>query len=368
AALAQLAFAFGAQAGGLPRPEEYKPFLAMLVNLMPNGGELDALRRAFDQWDVDGYVLARLLLAPLVVLGGVGGWYFFRRLSKRAGWVSLALAAALAGLGTGFGGALTRSYAGAGILSQNIVALLPLLDASLVAGAYLAAGCVAWAAASGYRLGWKGVSASAPLAAIHAGVALMLWGGLMATALNTYSQHELVPEAAGSTGWVKDRHGYTFRLADVRFGEADDGGRRGEGGVRALTTVEVRGARGEIMDGQTLYRDSRSPPERYDGPMRQVCELLDYRYARHVTTPGYLLDPLIDHGWGRSVQFWISPAALAEAAESASAAGGPPVVVAVVKVFPFVSLLWSGLVLAGLGGAWLALLPRRAAAGGAARP
>ncbi|WP_418648015.1 cytochrome c biogenesis protein CcsA [Thauera butanivorans] len=359
AALAQLAFAFGAQAGGMPRPEEYKPFLAMLVNLMPNGSELDALRQAFDQWDVDGYVLARLLLAPLVVLGGVGGWYFFRRLSKRAGWASLALAAALAMLGAEFGGLLTRGYAGMGILSQSIVALLPLLDASLVAGAYLAAGCLAWAGVTAWRLGWKGVSVSAPLAAIHAGVVLMLWGGMMAIALNSYSQHELLPEgglAEAATGWVKDRHGYTFRLAGVRFGDADDGARRGENGIRAVTTVEVRGARGEIMDGQTLYRDSRSLPERYDGPMRQVCELLDYRYARHVTTPGYLLDPLIDHGWGRSVQFWISPAALLEAA---AANGEPPVVVAVVKVFPFVSLLWTGLVVAALGGLWLALLPQR---------
>ena len=363
AALAQLAFAFGAQASDMPRPDEYKPFLAMLVNLMPGGGELDALRRAFDQWDVDGYVLARLLLAPLVVLGGVGGWYFFRRLSKRASWVSLALAAAFAVLGIEFGGLLTRGYAGMGILSQNIVALLPLLDACLVAGAYLAAGCLAWAGVTAWRLGWKGVSVSAPLAAIHAGVVLMLWGGMMAIALNSYSQHELMPAGGlgeASTGWVKDRHGYTFRLAGIQLGAADDGGRRGEDGIRAVTTVEVRGEHGEILDGQTLYRDNRSLPERYDGPMRQVCELLDYRYARHVTTPGYLLDPLIDHGWGRSVQFWISPAALLEAN---TAGGQPPVVVAVVKVFPFMSLLWVGLVVAALGGAWLALLPQRAGRG-----
>ena len=214
--------------------------------------------------------------------------------------------------------------------------------------------CVFWAALVWRRVGWNGVAASAPLAAIHTGVALMLWGGLLATALNSYSQHEIQLDTASSE-WVRDRQGYSFRLADIRFAAADDGA-RGHSGIHAVTSVEVRNASGEMMDGQTLYRDSRAPPDRYDGPMRQVCELLDYRYARQVGTPGYLLQPLIDHGWHRTAQFWISPAALGDAVEHG---GEAPVAVVVVKVFPFVSLLWAGLVLTVLGGIGLTLPARR---------
>ena len=96
AAAGQLLFAFGASALALPRPEEDKPFLAMLSNLT-TGAELAALRAAFEQWDVDGYVLARGLLLPLAGFGLVGGWYFFRRLSNRAGRLSLLLAVAAMG-------------------------------------------------------------------------------------------------------------------------------------------------------------------------------------------------------------------------------------------------------------------------------
>ena len=354
AAVTQLLFAFASAALSVPRPDEYKPFLAMLANVT-GGSELAALRAAFDQWDVDGYVLARMLLLPLAAVGLVGGWYFFRRISVRAGMGSLALALLAMALSLALDGVLSRGYTGEGILSQRIVALLPMLDASLIGGAYLATGCMIWAALVWRRVGWNGVAASAPLAAIHTGVALMLWGGLLATALNTYTQHELRLDTTSSE-WVQDRQGYSFRLADTRFTAATDGGVRGQSAIQAMTSVEVRDAGGEVMDGQTLYRDSRAPLDRYDGPMRQVCELLDYRYARQVGASGYLLQPLIDHGWRRTAQFWISPAALGDAVERGAR---PPVAVVVVKVFPFVSLLWVGLVLTVLGGIWLALAPQR---------
>lgn len=352
-AAGQLLFAFGAGVLHLPRPEEYKPFLAMLGNLT-TGGELAALRAAFEQWDVDGYVLARLLLLPLAGFGLVGGWYFFRRISVAAGRGSLLLVLLAMGANALWGGAVTRQYTGAGILSQQIVAVLPWLDASLVGGAYLALGGLAWAVQVLHRQGRKAVATVVPLAAIHAGVALALWGGLLATALNSYTQHEIVFDG-GPSAWAKDRHGYAFRLADIRIGPALDGASAAPAAVQALTTIEVRGPTGERLDGQTLYRDARAPSERFDGPLRQVCELLDYRYARHVGTPGYLLQPLIDQGWMRAVQFWVAPAAVVEAIDGR--AGGA--VIVVVKVFPFISLLWSGLLLVLFGSAWLALVGSR---------
>ncbi|MDX9884157.1 cytochrome c biogenesis protein CcsA [Thauera sp.] len=354
AAAGQLLFAFAASALELPRPEEYKPFLAMLSNLT-TGAELAALRAAFEQWDVDGYVLARGLLLPLAGFGLVGGWYFFRRISKGAGHLSLPLALAAMWATAAWGGPMTKSYAGAGILSQQIVAVLPLFDASLVGGAYLALGGIAWAATVLRQRGRKGLATAIPLAAIHVGVALALWGGLLATALNSYTQHEIRFDGA-QTGWAQARHGYAFRIADVRVSSVRDGGVNASNGVQALTAIEVRSPAGEVLDGQTLYRDSRAPPERYDGPLRQVCELLDYRYARHMGAPGYLLQPLIDQGWASAVQFWVSPAAVVESL--ADRQGGAEVIV-VVKVFPFLSLLWSGLLLVLFGSGWFAFFSPR---------
>lgn len=349
-AAGQLLFAFAATALEMPRPEAYKPFLAMLANMV-TGRELAALRAAFEQWDVDGYALARGLLVPLAGFGLTGGWYFFRRLSVAAGRLSLALALVVAAASVLWTGPLTRLYAGEGILSQQVVALLPLLDAALLTSAYLALGGIAWAVAVVRRHGRRGVVPAIPLMAIHAGVALALCGGLLATALNSYSEHEIVFDGEPSA-WKRDRNGYAFRLSAIRLEPVHDGAFGAASSVRALTVIEARGASGEVMDGQTLYRDSRSPPQRYDGPLRQVCEMLDYRYARHVGTPGYLLDPLIDQDWSRAVQFWVSPAGVVEA--MTGRAGGTAVFV-VVKVFPLISLLWTGLALMLLGGGWLAL-------------
>lgn len=353
AAAGQLLFAFAATALEVPRPEAYKPFLAMLGNMV-TGRELVALRAAFEQWDVDGYALARTLLVPLAGFGLAGGWYFFRRLSATAGRLSLVFALLAVVASVVAKGPMTRLYAGEGILSQHVVALLPLLDVSLIASAYLALGGVAWAVAVVRRQGRRGLVPAVPLMAIHAGVALALCGGLLATALNSYTEHEIVFDGAPSE-WKRERGGHAFRLADIRVEPERDGAFGAATGVRALTVIEARGPSGEVLDGQTLYRDSRSPPERYDGPLRQVCEMLDYRYARHVSTPGYLLDPLIDQSWARAVQFWVSPSGVVES--MAGRSGGAAVFV-VVKVFPLISLLWCGLLLTLLGGVWLAFAGR----------
>lgn len=349
AAAGQLLFAFAATALELPRPEEYKPFLAMLGNMV-TGRELVALRAAFEQWDVDGYALARWLLAPLAGFGLVGGWYFFRRLSLNAGRLSLVLALLAIFASVLSKGPMGRLYAGEGILSQQIVALLPLLDVGLLANAYLALGGIAWAVAVVRRHGPRGMVPALPLMAIHAGVALALCGGLLATALNSYTEHEIAFDGAPSA-WTRERNGYAFRLVDIRVEPKHDGGFGAASGVRALTMIEARGPSGTVLDGQTLYRDSRPPPERYDGPLRQICEMLDYRYSRHVSTPGYLLDPLIDQGWVRSVQFWVSPGGVVES--MAGRSGGTAAFV-VVKVFPLISLLWCGLLLVLFGGVWMA--------------
>lgn len=345
-AAGHLAWAFVASAKALPRPDELRPFFSTLTN-WARGSELPPLRSAFAQWDVDGYALARALLFPLIAIGLLGGWFFLRRVSARLGWVSLALAA-LACAGVGFeGGLLVREYSGKGVLSQQIVAVLPRIDASLAAGAYLALGTAVWSIRTARRTSAQAYVLS--LGMVHLGAMMSLWGALLSTALNGYSQH--VIDIAET--WQREHQGYAFRVTSLAVDHSADGGRtNGDAGFRALAQVEVRTPSRQVLNGETLYRDGRRAIDGYAGPVRQICEILDYRYARYANEPGYVLDPFIDRGWARDIQLWVSPSAAVAALE-----GGPQVsqVVVVLRVFPFASLLWMGLLLTSAGALWLAL-------------
>ncbi|NMF88996.1 cytochrome C biogenesis protein CcmF [Aromatoleum petrolei] len=346
-----LAWAFIASAKGLPRPEELKPFFATLTN-WARGSELPALRTAFAQWDVDGYALARVLLFPLIGVGLIGGWFFMRRVATRLGWITLTLASLVCAVVWSDGGMLAREYSGTGVLSQQIVAVLPRIDASLIAGGYLAIGVFAWsinaarkAAARGYVLA---------LGLVHLGAMLSLWGALLSTALNGYSQHVI---DISNDNWRGEHHGYAFRVTTLDIDRTADGGRRdGKGSFRALAQVELRTPSQEVIGGETLYRDARAAVAGYAGPVRQICEILDYRYARYANQPGYVLHPFIDRGWGRDVQVWVSTSAAVAALEGGAQ---PEQAVVVLRVFPFASLLWIGLVITSGGALWLAFRSRK---------
>lgn len=345
-AAGHLAWAFAASALELPRPDDLKPFYATLAN-WARGAELPALRAAFAQWDVDGYALARAAVYPLLGIGLLGGWFFMWRLSRRLGWASLLLAALVCAAAWIDGGVLTWGYAGDGVLSQRIVAVLPRLDAGLVAGAYLALGVVAWSVRTAVRSPARGYVLS--LGLVHLGAVIALWGALLSTALNGYSQQVIELSEA----WQHEHRGYAFRITALDVDRDADGGRAGEAGsFRALAQVELKTPSQRVASGQALYRDARSAVAGYGGPVRQICEILDYRYARYADAPGYVLHPFIDRGWTRDVQLWVSTAAAVAALE-----GGPQQAQAVVvlRIFPFVSLLWLGLVLTSSGALWFAL-------------
>lgn len=142
-------------------------------------------------------------------------------------------------------------------------------------------------------------------------------------------------------------------MTGLTLDHTPDGGRvQDEHAFRAVAEVELRTPTDDIVRGQTLYRDGRSALAAYAGPVRQICEILDYRYARYAAHPGYVLHPFIDRGWAQDVQMWVLTAAAVAALE-----GGPhgPQAVVVLRVLPFASLLWLGLSLSTAGALWLAL-------------
>jgi cytochrome c-type biogenesis protein CcmF len=344
-AAGHLAWAYLASAQGWPRPEDLKPFFETLDNWR-RGRELPALRAAFAQWEVDGYALARVALYPLIGIGLVGGWFFCWRVARRLGWLTLCLAAIVCAAAWIEGGPLTRGYMGEGVLSQRIATVLPRIDAALAAGAYLALGVIAWSVYAAHRTSVKGYVLA--LGLVHLGAVIALWGALLATALNGYSQRLIEL----SDAWQDTPHGYAFRVTSLAVERTADGGRAKEAGsFRALAQVELKSPSQSVVSGQTLYRDARRAVEAYSGPVRQICEVLDYRYARYANTPGYVLHPFIDRGWTRDVQLWVSSAAAVAALE-----GGPQAsqAVVVLRIFPFASLLWLGLALASTGALWFA--------------
>ncbi|WP_230970886.1 cytochrome c biogenesis protein CcsA [Nitrogeniibacter aestuarii] len=347
-AAAYLAWAFTAAALDLPRPGHLRPFFETLTN-WANGSELPLLRAAFAQWDMDGYSAARWMVLPLAALGFVGGWFFTRRVSRAAAWVSLGVVGAAAAWVSLVEGPLTRSYKGTGVLSQSVVHMLPQLDVCLVAGSYLALACLLWTGMRAWRTP-KSASYLIPLGVLHAGAVIALWGGLLATAMNAYGQQRI---EVGSD-WAHVVRGYQLRIADVEVSRGDDGGAwSDQGPYFAMASIELMTPDARQVQGHALYRDSRSAMANDSGPVRQICEILDYRFARYANVSGYVLHPFISRSWMSDTQLWVNPAALINVADG----GDAPPVVAVLRVFPFASLLWLGLVLTVAAGAWLAFVP-----------
>ncbi|CAD5110268.1 cytochrome c biogenesis protein CcsA [Zestomonas carbonaria] len=315
---------------------ELKPFFELAM-AWSGPGELGGLYEAFAQWDVDGYVLGKWLLPILAAFGLVGGYTFLRRLLRQRVVVAVTLAVSiLAGLVAWRGGWLTRQYSGDGVLSQNIVAVLPWLDAALLGAAFLLVACLAWGAVSVWRTRRLGtLRHTGSLALIHGGAVVALVGGLAATALNAYLPITL-PPSTDDEAWHSVSEQLQLRIRPLDS-EADFSG------YRAIAQVELR-VDGELLAGQALFQDDRRLPPAYQGPMRQLCEILDYRYARHVGDPGYMLHPFIVRGWSQDLQVWVpaSPRLMVAAEEGGEAAGDEQSLV-VIRRYPFVSLLWIGL-------------------------
>ncbi|AGI24186.1 cytochrome c-type biogenesis protein CcmF [Pseudomonas sp. ATCC 13867] len=315
---------------GLERPSELKPFFETLT-AWATTAEMDSLRRAFDQWDVDGYGLALWVVPLLAVLGLIGGYSFLRRCgrSRLALLATLAMAAVM--LWTGWrGGWLSGGYNGDGMLSQSIVRVLPWLDAALLGGVFLMGCCLFWGALSLWRSRRLGnLRYSGGLALVHGGAVIALVGGLAATALNSYQQIS-IPPGTSFEQWHSVIGGMELRVLP-------DSSRPDFSGYHAVAKVELRDGE-RTLAGHALFQDSRGNPPAYQGPVRQLCEILDYHYARFASDRGYVLHPFIVRGWSGDLQVWV-PAS----ARLLKQPGDEIESVVVVRRFPFLSLVWVGL-------------------------
>lgn len=340
---------------GWPRAEHLKPFFETLTR-WTTPGELAKLRAAFAQWDVDRYGMNAWLVPLAAMLALAGAHYFLPGRDRRVRWVITAGVAVIALLVAWQLEPARWLFTGTGITSSSTTAILPWLDALAVTAAYLVASASAWAATTlrkslrargfwGYTL---------PIAAIHLGVMLALIGGTAATVFDSYAQSMVrYPDDFGQPLVLPD--GYQVTVWLEREGVAPDGA-RGQG-FRSVAKVGWQlvddGRVLEAAEGHAVYRDDRPPPFEDKGPVRLMCEILDYRYARYVSGDAEMIHPLIHRGLWRDVQVWLP-------AIDYSGPQGPGVatdgrrttaVPLVLKVYPLVGWLWLGLGLALAGAA-----------------
>lgn len=344
----QIAVAFTSAWLGLPRPDDLKPFFETLRNFGASG-ELDRLRAAFAQWDIDSFAVNRWL-APLGCLIGLVGGHYFMPGAGRARWLADLAVVTAAALSALWVRPFERIYDGTGLTSGKTVAIFPWLDALAVAVAYLALAAILCTITAGFRRPRRAaLGYDIPIGIIHAGVMIALAGAIAATVFDSYSQ-KIVPAAALDEP-LTFRGGYSLRIATVSTAQTSDGARLAAPApaFRSVARVEWSLARdGQIVagaQGHAVYRDERPPASTSSGSVRLMCEMIDYRYARYVSGDKQMIHPLISRGLWRDVQIWVS----AVSREPSATAAAPGKVAVILKVFPLLSWVWIGLLLVFAG-------------------
>jgi cytochrome c-type biogenesis protein CcmF len=348
-AFVHIGLAFGGAWAGLPRPDDLKPFFETLRNF-GSAEELSRLRAAFAQWDIDNFGANRWL-APLGCLAGLIGGHYFLPL---AGWRRWAVSGAVVALAVATSlwiRPFAAFFEGTGLTSGKTVAIFPWLDALAVMLAYLLAAALAWGIQAVLRRpGRTAWGYHLPVGVIHAGAMLSLAGLLAATVFDSYSQR-LVEMPAGLAKPIAFPGGYKLQIGGIASSRSRDGVRGPSGKKGAFRSVarvswwlERGGAVLTRTEGHAVYRDDRPPYNTEIGSVRLMCEIIDYRYARYMSGQKQMIHPLISRGLWRDVQIWIP--AVSGGENDRPNTGLVPVIL---KVFPLMSFVWIGLLLALAG-------------------
>jgi len=346
-AAGQLAYAYAGAHLGWPRPADLKPYFETLVHWAA-AEEIEVLRAAYAQWDVNGFALNRWLAPVGIAVGLVGGHWFAAAGWRHRRWWSTGAAVLATAVLALWVRPFALLYTGDGMTSGKTVAMFPLLDALAGAMAYLALAVLGWMAIRTRRAGMKrpALVRVMPLALLHLGAALALCAFLAASVHDTYAQKMLrYPDDFGVPLAMPDGYTITVDLADEAM--AEDGG---HGVFRAGARIRLTGG-GLDVGGAASFRDHAPPGADSPGSVRQMCEIIDYRYARYAGSSGRLLQPLLHRGLWRDVQVWL-PAVeyAADDARPLAERRRPTEVPLVLKTFPLVTWLWLGLALL-IGGA-----------------
>ena len=348
-----LAEAYIAAALDAPKPEKFKPFFEFLAR-WSSSAEADELRALFDQWEVDRY-RANALLAPIGIVIGLAGGHNFLPVRRRSVRWAVSIGVAIAALFAAFVWEPMAAYfTGKGMTSANTTAIFPWLDALVVAMAYLALAALAWGAYALIRHRRHRVVGRyyVPVGAIHFGVVVALLGATVASVFDLHNWRNLkYPDDFEKP--VKFPWGYEVTVAVDHEAFVSDGVRasNGEPGFHAVAEARwslVRdGVSVQEEQGQAVYRDERAQSFGGLGPVRLMCEILDYRYARTVSGATQMIDPFIHRGLWRDVQIWLPALEYrVEGEGDISELRAPTTVPVVLKIYPMMTWMWLGLAIA----------------------
>jgi len=355
-ALFHIGQAFYAAQMGLPRPDDLKPFFESLSRFT-GSAEIQALRAAFAQWDVDNFAMNRWL-APLVAIIALVGGHYFLPFKRRSRWLITSGTVAFGAAVALWIHPIKALFTGTGLTSGKTVAIFPWLDFLAVSLTYLIASAGYWAFVSGRRhRGSQRWTYYAPLGLVHVGIMVALAAGLSATVFDSYFQKIVdLPEALGER--IAFPGGYSLRIDTVDATSRNDGAARrmvDATPFRSIASVEWSLRRGdrivEQKAGHSVYRDDRPAYRAEKGSFRTMCEMVDYRFARYVSDKTQMIHPLISRGLWRDVQIWVPAVSIRKIGDRPANSTRGDVAV-VLKIFPLISWVWIGLTASLLGFVW----------------
>ncbi len=330
-----------------------KPFMAILTS-WGNAADLPKIIEAYAQSTVDTYALNRWLVPMAAIAALVGGHRLFNFKSAKVRWLVTLGVTTLVFLSAFFVHPVARLYSGSMMTSNQTREIMFSLDLLLGASLYFAlAGCVSPFIATGKNYSGKAIwSYFVPVGMVHFGVMLALVAVFGAKLLDRIEQKTITyPTDLGQPVTLAD--GYSLTIGNIFPQQVADGAISESGtGFHSIGEIQLNMSDGSgitpIAHGSTLYRDSRAPTTPGYGAMREICRMIDYRYARLDSDEGIMLDPFIHRGLWQDMQVWLPPVdyiALHHAATTNPEKSATVKLALVVKTFPLMTFLWLGLVL-----------------------
>ena len=337
AAAASLSLAYSYVCAGLECSRDFVPFRQAVLQ-WAGGEELQRLTDAFAQWEVDHFVITRLLLPAVAAMLLLTGYAFGKPLSRHAGWYTLLFAVAAAALAT-YTQPLEQLIDGTGVTTAHTTELFIILDVLLLWCIWPILMTLGWCIRAWRIQHVNALRRTIPVGLLHLGVVLVIVGATVASTLDSSVQRTLeLPHQYGEL--LQLGANLELSVDAPQSLPAHDGA---VGGASLLAVSEIHYSLhddGEaIRHAGILYRDQRSTSNTSElSSFRQRCMVLDYRFARALDRPGHVLHPVIDRGWLADWQLWMP-------AEPPAISGKQREVILVARRFPLMSVLWTGLAL-----------------------
>ena len=341
-------------------PKDKPPIFFALIANVSSADLVNLLKAQHEKWTVDNFSVNQLLV-PLVFLAAIFGGHRFlpvTRFRLRLGLTVLAVGFSL--LLAEYIQPLQSFYDGTGVTSGATRRNFYLLNMLLGAVGYFSLASLLYALPLGVIRGREKAYFNyiAPVGLIHMGVMVGLFAALCATILDSNTLKKVrFPAAYDQPIRISDR----LSLQISRPVASYDGTSQ----FRAITGVELRlNEDGRLVDqGQTLYQDSRVPMAGDGGPIRQYCEAVDYRFARLSRSGDHMLNPFIYRGLGYDLQVWLPAINYLDYDKGGQYVGTDspesPEYNILIKKFPLMIWLWTGLGLSLTAGFYYALFSRK---------